>query len=125
MDAEIFERITQKKGSFEKTIRGIELLREREIEVLLKIPMMVYNTTGFEKIFEYARIGPQRADAASWREERGPGDAEAARGADAHALSLRLYAMLDPQPGSDPAPEVRSAPRPLRQHPLPAVASTS
>jgi radical SAM protein with 4Fe4S-binding SPASM domain len=65
MDPEIFERITQKKGSFEKTIRGIELLREREIEVLLKIPMMVYNTTGFEKVFEYAeRIGATaRADA--------------------------------------------------------------
>ena len=65
MDAEIFERITQKKGSFEKTIRGIELLREREIEVLLKIPMMVYNTKGFENVFEYAaRIGATaRADA--------------------------------------------------------------
>ena len=65
MDEEIFERITQKKGSFEKTIRGIELLRQREIEVLLKIPMMVYNTTGFEKIFDYAaRIGAAaRADA--------------------------------------------------------------
>ncbi len=65
MDPEIFERITQKKGSFEKTLRGIELLREREVEVLLKIPMMVYNTTGFEKVFEYAaRIGATaRADA--------------------------------------------------------------
>jgi radical SAM protein with 4Fe4S-binding SPASM domain len=65
MDAEIFERITQKPGSFAKTIRGIELLREREIEVLLKIPMMIHNTTGFERIFEYAnRIGAgARADA--------------------------------------------------------------
>ncbi len=65
MDREIFERITQKEGSFEKTIRGIELLREREIEVLLKIPMMVHNTEGFERVFEYAeRIGATaRADA--------------------------------------------------------------
>ena len=65
MDEEIFERITQKKGSFARTIRGIELLRERDVEVLLKIPMMVYNTVGFEKVFEYAeRIGATaRADA--------------------------------------------------------------
>jgi radical SAM protein with 4Fe4S-binding SPASM domain len=65
MDPEIFERITQKKGSFAKTIRGVELLRKREIDVLLKIPMMVYNVTGFEKVFEYAaRIGATaRADA--------------------------------------------------------------
>ena len=64
MDEGIFERITQKKGSFERTIRGIELLRERHVEVLLKIPVMVYNTTGFEKVFEYAaRIGATaRAD---------------------------------------------------------------
>jgi radical SAM protein with 4Fe4S-binding SPASM domain len=65
MDEEIFERITQKPGSFAKTLRGIELLREREIEVLLKLPMMVHNTTGFENVFEYgARIGAAvRADA--------------------------------------------------------------
>lgn len=65
MDREIFERITQRPGSFEKTLRGIELLREREIEVLLKIPMMVHNTRGFEKVFDYAeRIGAEaRADA--------------------------------------------------------------
>lgn len=65
MDREIFERITQRPGSFDKTIRGIELLRERNVEVLLKIPMMVYNTTGFEKVYEYAEaIGATaRADA--------------------------------------------------------------
>jgi radical SAM protein with 4Fe4S-binding SPASM domain len=65
MDEEIFERITQKKGSFAKTIRGIELLRERDIDVLLKMPMMIHNTVGFEKVFEYAeKIGATaRADA--------------------------------------------------------------
>lgn len=64
MDEEIFERITQRKGSFAKTIRGIELLREQNIELLLKIPMMVFNTSGFEKVFEYGRrIGAEvRAD---------------------------------------------------------------
>ena len=40
MDEEIFEKITH-KGSFKKTIRGIELVREREIELLLKVPLMV------------------------------------------------------------------------------------
>jgi radical SAM protein with 4Fe4S-binding SPASM domain len=65
MEPEIFERITQKPGSFAKTIRGIELLREREVEVLLKMPLMVHNAAGFEKVFEYgARIGAAvRADA--------------------------------------------------------------
>jgi radical SAM protein with 4Fe4S-binding SPASM domain len=64
MDPEIFERITQRPGSFAKTIRGIELLRERDVEVLLKIPMMIYNVEGFEKVFEYAEsIGADcRAD---------------------------------------------------------------
>ncbi|TDI38290.1 MAG: radical SAM protein [Acidobacteria bacterium] len=55
MDEEIFEKITQHKGSFKKTIRGIELLREREIELLLKVPLMVFNAEGFEKVFEYGR----------------------------------------------------------------------
>jgi radical SAM protein with 4Fe4S-binding SPASM domain len=65
MDREIFERITDRPGSFDKTLRGIELLRERGIDVLLKIPMMVHNTSGFEKVFEYAEaIGATaRADA--------------------------------------------------------------
>lgn len=64
MDEEVFERITQHKGSFNKTIRGIELLRERNIEVLLKIPLMVFNARGFERVFEYGRsIGAEvRAD---------------------------------------------------------------
>lgn len=64
MDEEIFERITQHEGSFKKTIRGIERIRERDIELLLKIPMMVFNASGFEKVFEYGRkIGAEvRAD---------------------------------------------------------------
>lgn len=65
MDPDVFERITQRQGSFAKTIRGIELLRERDVEVLLKIPMMVHNVKGFEKVFDYGRvIGAEvRADA--------------------------------------------------------------
>lgn len=60
MDEAVFELITQKPGSFAKTIRGIELLRERGIEVLLKIPMMIHNFTGIDAVFEYAaRIGAE------------------------------------------------------------------
>ena len=55
MDEEIFERITQRKGSFKKTIRGIERVRERDIELLLKIPLMVFNASGFERVFEYGK----------------------------------------------------------------------
>ena len=65
MDEAIFERITQRQGSFRKTIRGIELLRERDVALLLKIPIMVHNTRGYEKVYEYAaKIGAEvRADA--------------------------------------------------------------
>ena len=64
VDEEVFERVTQRKGSFRKTIRGIELLREREVEVLLKVPMMTINYQGVEEVFDYARrIGAEcRAD---------------------------------------------------------------
>ena len=63
MDEEIFEKITQHKGSFKKTIRGIELVREREIELLLKVPLMVFNAEGFEKVFEYGRAIGARVNA--------------------------------------------------------------
>ena len=61
MDEEIFEKITQHKGSFKKTIRGIE--RERERELLLKVPLMVFNAEGFEKVFEYGRAIGARVNA--------------------------------------------------------------
>lgn len=64
MKEEIFERITQKKGSFQRTIRGIELLRARDVEVLLKIAMMIHNTKCYEDVFRYAEsVGAEcRAD---------------------------------------------------------------
>ena len=64
IDEAIFERITQKKGSFGKTIRGIERLRERGIDLMLKIPLMAYNAQCYESVFEYGRsIGAEvRAD---------------------------------------------------------------
>lgn len=64
MDAEIFERITQRQGSFARTIAGIERLRGRGVEVLLKVPIMTHNLAGVGDVFAYARrVGAEcRAD---------------------------------------------------------------
>lgn len=54
----IFEQITQTPGSFERTLRGIELLRERQVEVMLKVPVMTTNLAWVATVYEYAeRIG--------------------------------------------------------------------
>ncbi|MEM7354556.1 MAG: radical SAM protein, partial [Acidobacteriota bacterium] len=58
MDQVTFEEITQRRGSFAKTLRGIEHLRDRGVEVLLKTPMMVSNYQQLDAIAAYAaRIG--------------------------------------------------------------------
>ncbi|MCP3964193.1 MAG: radical SAM protein [bacterium] len=58
MDEEVFEDITQRPGSFAKTLRGIELLRERGVEVLIKTPMTIYNHRDLDAIAAYAeRVG--------------------------------------------------------------------
>lgn len=64
MDPEVFERITGRKGSFARTVRGICLLRERDIEVLLKVPIMTLNWGVIGEVFEFAEsIGADcRAD---------------------------------------------------------------
>lgn len=64
MDEETFERVTQSPGSFRKTLRGIQLLRDRGVEVLLKVPVMNLNRGAVAQVFAYARrIGAQcRAD---------------------------------------------------------------
>jgi radical SAM protein with 4Fe4S-binding SPASM domain len=54
MDEAVFERVTRRTGSFRSTLRGIELLCERGVEVLLKTPLMTLNHTGVERIFQYA-----------------------------------------------------------------------
>lgn len=53
-----FETITRRPGSFEKTLRGIKLLRDRDVRVHLNCPMMVYNFTDYQQVGRFAeRIG--------------------------------------------------------------------
>lgn len=54
MQREVFERITQRPGSFERTIQGIELLRACGIPVVLKMPMMRDNAGDVSEVRAYA-----------------------------------------------------------------------
>lgn len=55
MDAEVFDEITQRPGSFEKTMAGIRRLRERGIEILLKIPLMTLNVGQVDAVQAFAQ----------------------------------------------------------------------
>lgn len=58
MRPEVFERITQRPGSFARTLQGIERLRARGVDVVLKIPLMRYNYRDLREVIAYAqRIG--------------------------------------------------------------------
>ena len=52
--AEAFDSFTRTPGSFEKTTRGIRLLRERGVEVLLKVPITIHNYRQLDAIGELA-----------------------------------------------------------------------
>ena len=66
MDAEIFDELTQRTGSFAKTIRGIERLRQRDVPVLLKTPMTPSNADELRAVAEYAQsIGAEFRPAAT------------------------------------------------------------
>ena len=66
MDAEIFDELTQRPGSFQKTVRGIELLRERDVPVMLKTPMTPSNADEIRAVGAYAeRIGAEFRPAAT------------------------------------------------------------
>ncbi len=54
MDREVFERITCRPGSFDKTLTGIRLLRDRDVEVVLKTPMMTHNLGQMEAVRAFA-----------------------------------------------------------------------
>ena len=56
LDRETFERVMRTPGSFDRTMRGIELLRERDIPVLLKATMTIHT---------HARVADVHAFAAS------------------------------------------------------------
>jgi AdoMet-dependent heme synthase len=58
MDEATFETITRRPGSFVKTLAGIERLRARGVEVLLKTPMMIHNYRDLDAVAAYAeRVG--------------------------------------------------------------------
>ncbi len=58
MDEATFEGITRRRGSFARTLAGIERLRERGVEVLLKTPLMTHNLHHLGAIAAYAeRVG--------------------------------------------------------------------
>ncbi len=54
MDTATFELISQRPGSLAKTLAGIERLRDRNVEVLLKAPMMIHNYGGLDAVAAYA-----------------------------------------------------------------------
>ncbi len=55
MSRETFEKITCRPGSFDKTLRGVELLRARGVAVLLKTPLMIHNVAEIDAVHAYAR----------------------------------------------------------------------
>lgn len=56
--AETFEAVTRRAGSFNKTIAGIEKVRARGIETILKMPLMTHNYDQVGEVSAYAaRIG--------------------------------------------------------------------
>lgn len=58
MNEATFERLTQRPGSFARTLRGVELLRERDVPVLLKMPMTTLNHRDVGDVAAYAeRVG--------------------------------------------------------------------
>jgi radical SAM protein with 4Fe4S-binding SPASM domain len=59
-DELVFEEVSQRKGSYKQTLRGIELLLERNIPVTLKTPVMSLNLAHLPAIRAYAaKVGAQ------------------------------------------------------------------
>ncbi len=54
-DREVFEAITQKAGSFDATLRGIEFVRERDLQLELNIPVMTLNRESYRGALDFAR----------------------------------------------------------------------
>jgi len=53
-DPLVFEGITGRPGSLAAVARGVELLRERGVPVVLKVPVMATNAAGVAAVFAYA-----------------------------------------------------------------------
>ncbi len=54
-DREVFEEITQKRGSFDATLRGIELVRQRGLRLELNIPIMTLNRESYQGALDFAK----------------------------------------------------------------------
>ena len=54
MDEATFETLTRRPGSFAKTLQGVERLRARGVEVLLKVPMTTRNYRDIDAVAAYA-----------------------------------------------------------------------
>ena len=58
MDRSTFEEVTRRPGSFDKTLHGIEMLRRYDVEVLLKMPLMIHNYRHVDDVAAYSeRVG--------------------------------------------------------------------
>jgi radical SAM protein with 4Fe4S-binding SPASM domain len=53
MDEKVHDKITQVPSSHKKTLKAIFLLREREIKVIIKVPVMKQNFLSFKKLREF------------------------------------------------------------------------
>lgn len=53
-DREVFEAITQKPGSFEATLKGIEFIRARDLQLELNIPVMKLNRESYRGALDFA-----------------------------------------------------------------------
>lgn len=54
MSEAIFEEVTCRPGSFARTIAGIRTLRARDVNVLLKVPMMTLNRGELDAVVDFA-----------------------------------------------------------------------
>lgn len=55
MDPEVHDRITRVPGSFDKTLRNIELLKKYNLDVTVKTPLMEYNKFAYREVEAFAR----------------------------------------------------------------------
>jgi radical SAM protein with 4Fe4S-binding SPASM domain len=53
-DPLVFAGITGRPGSLAAVLRGVELLRERDVAVMLKVPVMASNAAGVAGVFAFA-----------------------------------------------------------------------
>lgn len=55
MDSSIHDRITKVPGSFNRTLRNIELLKQNNIDITVKTPLMEYNKYSYRDVETFAR----------------------------------------------------------------------